>query len=139
LAAQADLPKRTKNPTKRPYIDNKGPEGLRIVGEPSKPESEQGVGISLAHPVPIQDSEDKESPVKILPPKPLPPPKNLFSEVGNLRKQDDRFAAIQFRVENGIVYLHTEPQDAEDLFDFAQQISHLPGVRRVIIERLSKP
>ncbi|MFL5243853.1 MAG: BON domain-containing protein [Gemmataceae bacterium] len=122
-----------KTTTVSPHVDLKGPEGLRIGDDPRPGSEPSSQGVKLLPPVPLAGEASQPGAVSILPPKPLPPPRSLSSQIEELRKKDDRFAAIRVRVEAGKVFL--APSNAENLFDFAEAISRLSGATRVIVER----
>jgi hypothetical protein len=62
----------------------------------------------------------------------LPP---LVETLEQLRRSSERFRPIRIEVQGGVVRLWGNAARGEDVFTFAQRISHLPGVERVIVER----
>lgn len=62
------------------------------------------------------------------------PPQKLIVVVDRLRQRDARFRWIHPEVQGGIVRLRGAVHHRQDLFDFAQAVSRLPGVERVIVE-----
>jgi len=122
-----------KTTTVSPHVDLKGPQGLRIDDDPHPEIDPPKETVKLLPPVQPAREAVQEGPASILPPKPLPPQRSLYSQIEEMRKKDDRYAGIRVRVEAGKVYL--APSNAENLFDFAEVISRLAGVTRVVVER----
>jgi hypothetical protein len=61
-------------------------------------------------------------------------PQKLIFVVDRLRQRDARFRWIHPEVQGGIVRLRGAVYNRQDLFDFAQAVSRLPGVERVVVE-----
>ena len=59
----------------------------------------------------------------------------LVEALEQLRRSSERFRPIRIEVQGGVVRLWGNAARGEDVFTFAQRISHLPGVERVIVER----
>ena len=59
----------------------------------------------------------------------------LVETLEQLRRSSERFRPIRIEVQGGAVRLWGNAARGEDVFNFAQHISHLPGVERVIVER----
>jgi len=59
----------------------------------------------------------------------------LVETLEQLRRSSERFRPIRIEVQGGVVRLWGNAARGEDVFTFAQRISHLPGVERVIVER----
>jgi hypothetical protein len=59
----------------------------------------------------------------------------LENSVERLRRNNERFQDIRYRVEDGVVHLWGSPVTGGDVFTFAQMAAHLPGVQRVIVEQ----
>jgi hypothetical protein len=116
-----------------PHVDLKGPAGLRI-GDDSPTETVlQKETVKLLPPVSLDLDVKDNGPAQLLRPKALPPQRSLYSQVEDLRKKDDRYSGIRIRVDGAVVYL--SPSDAESLFDFAEAVSRIDGVSRVVIEK----
>ena len=62
---------------------------------------------------------------------PLP----LIEVLEHLRQSNERFRAVRFEVQGGVVHLWGNAANSADVFTLAQQVSHLPGVERVVVER----
>ena len=62
----------------------------------------------------------------------IPP---LLETLEQLRRSSERFRPIRIEVQGRVVRLWGNVARGEDVFNFAQRISHLPGVERVIVER----
>ncbi len=63
---------------------------------------------------------------------PMPP---LVEAIERMGKESERFHGIRFEVQGGIVHLWGSAATSGDIFTWAQQIAHIPGVERVVIER----
>ena len=59
----------------------------------------------------------------------------LVETLEQLRRSSERFRPIRVEVQGRVVRLWGNAARGEDVFTFAQRISHLPGVERVIVER----
>jgi hypothetical protein len=122
-----------KTMTTSPHVDLKGPAGLRI-GDDSPPEAgHANEGVKLLPPVTLDVATNDHGPVQILRPRALPPERSLYTQIEELRKKDDRYSGIRIRVDGAVVYV--SPSNAENLFDFAEVVSHVPGVSRVVVEK----
>jgi len=82
-----------------------------------------------------------DEPLTIMPSIPLPgqaasagQTKGLAQAIESLRLSDERFKRVQAQAAGGIVTLRGTVDRWEHLFDFAKQISRLPGVQRVLFE-----
>jgi len=62
-----------------------------------------------------------------------PPP--LIEVLERLRRSNEPFRFIRFEVRGGVVHLWSNAANSADVFTLAQQVSHLPGVERVVVER----
>ena len=62
---------------------------------------------------------------------PLP----LVEALQHLRQSNERFKPVRFEVQGGVVHLWGNAANSSDVFTLAQQVSRLPGVERVIVER----
>jgi hypothetical protein len=62
------------------------------------------------------------------------PPDNLTSCIETLRRDQPRYRAISYRVLEGTVFVASALADPSATYEFAQAISRLPGVKKVIIE-----
>jgi hypothetical protein len=62
-------------------------------------------------------------------------PPSLVETLDSLRRSNERFRPIRFQLQGAFVQLWSNGAKAQDVFSFAQQVSHLPGVQRVIVER----
>jgi BON domain len=59
----------------------------------------------------------------------------LVETLERLRRSNERFLPIRFEAQGGVVRLWGNAACSEDVFIFAQHVSHFPGVERVIVER----
>jgi osmotically-inducible protein OsmY len=59
----------------------------------------------------------------------------LENSVEGLRRNNERFQGIRYRVEDGVVHLWGSQATGADVFTFAQMAARLPGVLRVIVEQ----
>jgi osmotically-inducible protein OsmY len=59
----------------------------------------------------------------------------LENSIECLRRNNERFQGIRYRVEDGVVHLWGSPATGGDVFTFAQMAARLPGVQRVIVEQ----
>ncbi len=59
----------------------------------------------------------------------------LENSIERLRRNNERFQGIRYRVEDGVVHLWGSPATEGDVFTFAQMAARLPGVQRVIVEQ----
>jgi hypothetical protein len=136
LASRENNSKETpgkKTLTTSPHVDLKGAAGLRIGDDSPSDASHSNEGVKLLPPVSLDGDANDHSPVQILRPRTLPPQRSLYSQVEDLRKKDDRYSNIRIRVDGAVVYV--SPSNAENLFDFAEVVSHIAGVSRVIVEK----
>jgi osmotically-inducible protein OsmY len=62
------------------------------------------------------------------------PPDNVTSSIETLRRDQPRYRAIGYRVLDGVVFVASGPADSSVTYEFAQVVSRLPGVTKVIIE-----
>jgi hypothetical protein len=62
------------------------------------------------------------------------PEDDLFRSIELLRQSKPAFSAIRYRVLDGVVYLSDDSNHGAAKFQFAQAVSLLPGVRKVILE-----
>jgi hypothetical protein len=62
----------------------------------------------------------------------------LSRSIEALRLSDPRFAAVRYRLVDRIVYLADDVDRSAARFAFAQAVSRLPGVRRVVLEDARK-
>jgi BON domain len=60
---------------------------------------------------------------------------SLVETLERLRRSNERYRSIRLEVQGGVVRLWSNAANGEDLFIFAQRVSHIPGVQRVIVER----
>jgi hypothetical protein len=58
---------------------------------------------------------------------------SLIESVDRLRRSSERFRSVRFEVQGSVVRVWGA--NSGDVFAFAQQLSHQPGVQRVVIER----
>ena len=58
----------------------------------------------------------------------------LVETLENFRRSNERFRPIRFEVQGGVVHLWANAARSEDVFRFAQGISRVPGIERVIVE-----
>jgi hypothetical protein len=58
----------------------------------------------------------------------------LVETLERLRRNNERFRSIRLEVQGGVVRLWGNAARSDDVFIFAQQVSHTPGVERVIVE-----
>jgi hypothetical protein len=129
-----------------------------LTGRPSDNESAPAVtSVSLLPPTaaagPSADTS-RPPPASLGMPVPLPPgtpaaspgaahsdathaaraaPPDLPAALDGLRRGDERFRGIQWHVREGIVTLGGTVCRGEDLMAFAQAVSRLPGVERVVL------
>lgn len=75
---------------------------------------------------------DPSAPTPTIPPTAVPMRPDLASEVERLRSTDRRFAGLTVRVRDGQVIVHGSSADG-DVWDFAEVVRVLPGVRRVVV------
>jgi hypothetical protein len=121
----------------------------RRWGERSRPAVEESLWkpgrAQLQGQVPVADTpaspvERTRSPGKLNPGAVLLPPvgSNAASDRANqidvLRRKDVRYIQIEPDVRGGVVYLRGAVHHWEDLLEFAQSISALPWVERVILQ-----
>jgi hypothetical protein len=59
----------------------------------------------------------------------------LENSVERLRRNNERFQGIRYRVEDGVVHLWGSQATGGDVFTFAQMAARLPGAQRVIVEQ----
>ncbi|HEV2948812.1 MAG TPA: BON domain-containing protein, partial [Gemmataceae bacterium] len=59
----------------------------------------------------------------------------LENSVERLRRNNERFQGIRYRVEDGVVHLWGSQATGADIFTFAQMAARLPGAQRVIVEQ----
>ena len=59
----------------------------------------------------------------------------LVETLEQLRRSSECFRPIRVEVQGGVVRLWGNAARGEDVFTFAQHVSHIPGVERVIVER----
>jgi hypothetical protein len=61
-------------------------------------------------------------------------PSPLVEALENLRRSNERFRPIRFQLRGAFVQLWGNGANSSDVFSFAQQVSHMSGVQRVIVE-----
>lgn len=140
LPAQLEAPRSTATPPNRdtpkkgamPYVDLKGPEGLRIMDIPAAPASPTSDAVKLLAPVTTASGQPASGSERNSAPRPSPH-HTLQDQINVIQSKDDRFTGIHIRVEGSVVYL--SPTTAEDLFDLAEIVARIPGVTRVTLER----
>jgi hypothetical protein len=59
----------------------------------------------------------------------------LVETLEHMRKNNERFRGIRIEVQGGVVRLWSNAANRGDAFTLAQQIAHVPGVERVIVEQ----
>lgn len=59
----------------------------------------------------------------------------LIVVLEKLRRNNESFQGIRFEVQQGVVHLWGNAAAGEEVFNLAQQVAHLPGVQRVVVER----
>jgi hypothetical protein len=59
----------------------------------------------------------------------------LVEVLERLRKNSERFQGISIEIQGGVVHLWGNAATNGDVFTLAQQISRVPGVERVLVER----
>ncbi len=92
--------------------------GQPTVGGAAPPPASPGAAASLGKPVAI--------------PHPAPGP-DLTAEVEQLWRGDDRFRLVRAEVRGRLVLLRGGGPDRLDVMAFAQAVSRLPGVERVVV------
>jgi hypothetical protein len=60
---------------------------------------------------------------------------SLVETLEQVRRSNERFRSIRLEVQGGVVRLWANAARSEDVFVFAQRISRMPGVERVIVDR----
>jgi hypothetical protein len=58
---------------------------------------------------------------------------SLLRSIDEIRGGDKRFLAVQFSIADGIVYVISGSGSAVAQFEFAQHVSQLPGVKKVLM------
>ncbi len=58
---------------------------------------------------------------------------DMAGDIDALRKRDDRYRRIEYTVDGGVIHLRGTVWRGEDLMEFAQSVSKLPRVERVIV------
>jgi hypothetical protein len=53
--------------------------------------------------------------------------------IDEIRGREKRFLAVQFRIADGVVYVISDSSSPAAQFEFAQLISQLPGVKKVLL------
>jgi osmotically-inducible protein OsmY len=135
LTGRADNPEPLRKLTPSPNkadVALGGPSPLAIEGDPTPPPLNEAV--KLLPPIPLSDATSV--------PAPPPPavavqtpalPLSLTQTLEQLRKKDERFRGIEFRVEDGRVSLRSTTASVDYLYEFAQLVSVVPGVQSVRI------
>jgi hypothetical protein len=90
--------------------------------------------VSLLAPVAITGRLASREPVPPAPPAPSP---GVSAEVERVRQADPRFRSIQTEVQGGLVLLRGGDTPGEHVMAFAQMVTRLPGVERVLVQRAS--
>jgi hypothetical protein len=62
------------------------------------------------------------------------PLSNLAEAIEALRRRESRFQRVEYAVQDGVVRVRAAPGHSDDLFAFAQAVSRLSGVQRVVLE-----
>jgi hypothetical protein len=62
-------------------------------------------------------------------------PTSLVDVLEHLRRKNERFQTVGFEVQGGVVHLWGNALTGGDIFTLAQQVAHIPGVQRVVVER----
>jgi osmotically-inducible protein OsmY len=63
----------------------------------------------------------------------------LETAVERVRSADARFRQVRLEIKDGIVHLRGMVPRGEDMYELAQQIAKVPGVKRVIVEEVQTP
>jgi hypothetical protein len=114
-------------------ISNKGAASPLMMPPIQVPAEPERTVLSFSPPAPSLSERERvgmtESVLKVS----SPPP--LIEVLERLRRSNERFRLIRFEVQGGVVHLWCNAANSADVFTLAQQVSHLPGVERVVVER----
>lgn len=112
----------------------RSPAALTSRPEP-KPATDPSIPVMPLITIPPRPGNGTSQPAAvILRPETGESPQKLIIVVDRLRQRDARFRWIHPEVQGGIVRLRGAVYHRQDLFDFAQAVSRLPGVERVVVE-----
>jgi hypothetical protein len=64
---------------------------------------------------------------------------NLEAAVDRLRSAEGRFRQVRPEIKDGVVHLRGLVPHGEDMYELAQRIAKVPGVKRVIVEQVQTP
>src|SRR5262249_40590378 len=127
-----DPPTRTQSASPDPVSGSLG----ALMGRDSAPE------------LPPASAPDSSRSVTLLPPRPTapatglapgrlvhgePPPPSLASAVEKIRRGDARFRSVLAEVRGKTIILRGNGENADQVMLFAQALSGLPGVERVVV------
>ena len=90
--------------------------------------------VSLLAPVALADTP-RPAAVPVPPPAPVAPAvESPAAAIDRLRTADERFRPIAAELQGGVVIVHGGTARGETVMAFAQAISQLPGVERVVLQ-----
>jgi hypothetical protein len=64
---------------------------------------------------------------------------HLEATVERLRSAEPRFQQVRTEIKDGIVHIRGQVPRGEDMYELAQQLAKVPGVKRVIVEEVRTP
>jgi hypothetical protein len=91
--------------------------------------------VSLLAPVGITDQLTARERVPPAPTAAAAPSPALSAAIERLRQDDPRFRGIQAEVRGGLVLVRGGDTPGEHVMAFAQAVTRLPGVERVVVQR----
>jgi osmotically-inducible protein OsmY len=113
------------------------PPGAAPRGEASQWRPQGQLASTVAGPAAGTMPAAPTPPVVLLRPVEARETPSLIVRIDRLRQRDDRFRAIHLQVQGGLVTLGGIVAHADDLYEFARQVAHVPGVERIILDSTS--
>jgi osmotically-inducible protein OsmY len=132
----ADPPTQTESasPGSAPVPDRAFPE-IESPERSGSPKNPASPAVALLPPVSVPEKPSlSERPSTLVTSTPRENVGGLTATLDQMRRRDERFRTIQPEVQGGIVRLRGTAARGEDAMAFAQLVSQLPGVERVILE-----
>ncbi|MFL5341796.1 MAG: BON domain-containing protein [Gemmataceae bacterium] len=86
---------------------------------------------------PVEGTGQATTTAQLLAPITVAKPADPAEQIGRVWRSEKRFEGIQFELRQGVVRLSGKLQSWNDLWPFADAVSRIPGVERVLIEKVA--
>jgi hypothetical protein len=132
LPAEPEKPTRTQSASPNPASAALG----TLTGR--EPAASAPPRITLMAPEALPTAPPKPEPaVLTTQPRTPSPTTSLSAAIESLRRGDNRFRTIRTEVQSGIVRIFADDTNGENVMAFAQALTRLPGVERVVVQNAS--